>query len=340
MGKKKFSGMAIILSIVALVAIAAAVFVVFKFVINDPKGPANEPVDAASVTQNANLTNWGFACEIDGEMYYSDHETGIYVSRESGDELFIEGRYSDLCDLGGKLVCTEYYMKQYDETSSTECMQLAMIDLESREKKIVFDTPNDEDTLILLHRANDVVYFSLSEDMLYTVDQSGEVTYTGVSHVKKVTNSGIYTNKYSEKGLRLSSFENKEIRTYDSLDTYKVEVNFETEEYIYLKLTQDDGTTWDFVRMDVDTDEFTSLPYQNEYGTMRSMNYLDGQLYMTFYDEGKCYVCKASETGSQLTLITTLDSTSEWLNLISIAADKMYISFPYSDTGSKLVALQ
>lgn len=117
MEKKKFPGMAIILSIVALAAIAVAIFVIFKFVINDPESPVDAPVNAASITQNANLTNWGFACEIDGEMYYSDHKTGIYVAKESGEELYLEGRYSDLCDLGDKLFCVEYFYKQTDDNN-------------------------------------------------------------------------------------------------------------------------------------------------------------------------------------------------------------------------------
>lgn len=340
MAKKKFLVMIIILSIIALAAIAVAVFVVFKYVINEPERPANNPVDTASITQNANLSNWGFACDIDGDMYYSDHKTGIYIATEAGDELFVEGRYSDLCDLGDNLICVEYveyYLKQDEKT--IYAAQLAMIDLASGKKKILFNPPNKEDQLILLHKVNNKVYFSLSADMLYTVDQFGKVAYTGIRNVKKVTNSGIYTDKYSEKGLRLLSFENEEIRTYDSLDKYEVGVNFETDRYISLQLTVDDGSTWDFVQMDVNTGNFKSLPYQKEYGILRCINYYDGQLYMTFYNEGKCYVCKTSETGSRLTLLTAFNSTGMWPDYISIADGRIYVSSPFSDNEPKIMTL-
>lgn len=331
MEKKKFPGMAIILSIVALSAVVAAVFVIFKFVINDPESPVDTPVDAASITQNANLTNWGFACEIGGEMYYSDHKTGIYISKESGDELYIEGRYSDLCDLGDKLFCVEYFYKQTDDNSSYECLRLVMIDMNTRNSKIVFNTPTDSGTIYLLHRANNRIYFALDEDQLYTVDQNGNVEYTGISHVKKVTSSGIYTNRYPESGFRLVSFDNKELKVFDALDAYNVELSLEVNGYLYLRLTQDGGETVDFIRLDMETGNYTLLPYQKEYGTLRSMNYYDDVIYMTFYKDEKCYICKTALDSDELTLITTLDSPSVWLNLISIADDKLYVAFPYSD---------
>lgn len=343
MGKNKYLGLTIAMSVIALVAVLATVFVAFEFVFT--KSLSSEfnffnfkpaPKEVATVTENANMTNWAIACEKDSIVYYSDGKTGIYMSPEETeeadesaefeDELLAEGIYSDLCTLGKSLFCVELY----SYTEGNQYLRLVKIDLHDGESTVVFDSADTDEEIgymTITHKIDDKIYFLVNKQ-LYTTTGRGKVKNVELDGVKKVTNSGIYVSVSDGKGLRLLSFKKDELQTFDSLSDYIVEVKLELDGYLYLALSQDEESNKvEFVKLDMLQGTYTSLPYQKAYGTLDNLNYYDGQIYMTFYKRKKCYVCKIDATSDsrRVTHVKTVNSPVEKGNTISIAGDTIFV---------------
>ena len=352
MGKNKYLGLTITMSLLTVAAMVAAVFVVMQYVFTEPLNVnlnidlASAPKEEATITENANMSNRAYACEAEGVLYYSDANKGIYYTTEdTKDQLLAEGCFSDMCTLGSKLVCAESYQRD-DET---ELLQLVMFDRTSGEKEVVFDTSETEEeiaSLAILHKIGSKIYFSVNGKDLYTVNARGKVKETKIDNPKKVTSSGVYVDNGDGYGLRLVSLKNKELQVFDLYNaeedyTYKADVLLEAEGQLYLRLMNDEETV-DYVKLDMSTGEYASLPYKKAYGTLTNMNYYDGQIYMTFFKWKTCYVCRidAASDSSKVKLIKSMKAPSEEFNPISIADDTIFVTYPYSNNKPVKIAIK
>jgi len=360
MGKNKYLGLTIAMSVIALVAVLATVFVAFEFVFT--KSLSSEfnlfnfkpaPKEVATVTENANMTNWATACETDDFVYYSDGKTGIYASlkqteetedaektEDAEDELLIEGVFSDLCTLGKNLFCVELYT----HNEENYYLRLVRVDTSDGESKVIFDSGDTDEEIgymTITHKIDDKIYFLVNKQ-LYTTTGRGKVKNVELDGVKKVTNSGIYVSVSDGKGLRLLSFKKDELQTFDILSDYIVEVKLELDGYLYLALSQEEESNKvEFVKLDMSQGTYTSLPYQKAYGTLDNLNYYDGQIYMTFYKRKKCYVCKIDATSDsrRVTHVKTVNSPMEKGNTICIVNDTIYVVYANTDTKPVLISL-
>lgn len=352
MGKNKFLGLTITMSLLTVAAMVAAVLVVMQYVFTEPLNVklnidlTPKPTVEATVTENANMSNWAYACEAEDKVYYSDGSTGIYCSvGESEDQVLAEGRFSDLCVLKDKLFCVESY--QPDE--ETELLQLLMFDRDSGEKEIVFeraDADGEIGSLAVMHKIGDKVYFSVNGRDLYTVNTRGKVKKTKLHDVKKVTASGAYVDNGDGYGLRLLSLSGKELQVFNLYNeakdyTYKADVLLEAEGQLYLRLLKEDEVV-DYVKLDMATGEYKSLPYKRAYGTLTNMNYYDGQIYMAFYKRSRCYVCKidATSDSSRVTLVKNVKAPSEEFNPISIVDDTIFVMYPHDETEPVVIPIK
>lgn len=289
----------------------------------------------------ANLSSWGMACTVNNDLYFSDMESGIYINNRN--TLFVSGVYSDICCLNGKLVCIEYYNVQETETSSSQYSRLVIFDVQTKEKITAFSSPTGDDYLVVSNVIGDKVYFTMAENALFTCDQNGNVVDTGIRNVRKVSESGVYTTQYSESGLRLVSFENKEKKSYSELLKYNVVVYFELNGKLYAKVSNDNNETWSFVTIDINSGDFELISNQDKYGTMTNMNFRDDTLYCTFVNvednNSTCFVCKAELDGTNMEYIKRIQNNdvNTTLNLISTFDDCLYISFPYSGIESEFI---
>ncbi len=332
MKNKTYSGITIVLSVIALVAVLSAAFVAFKYVINTPDSPEIKQVNMEYVTQAANLSNWGFACKGNDNVYYSDHNTGIYIDSINGPQLFTDGRYSDLIDFNGKLYCVEYTIEQTDEYSSYEKSQLVSIDYFSKDKSVIYTPPAIDDILALSNIANNNLYFTVSEDALFSVDTNNTVTDTGLRDVMKVTERGIYARKFSSSGLQLLSFDKNVIKGFDSLDPYEVYVLFEVDNYLYIKCSSDGWTTSNYAKMNIDNGEYSVLESHHTYGDVVGVNIKDDLLYLLYRQGNNFTLCSTTLDGNNSTVIKNFETEGSIFHLISIVENKIYFVSPYSET--------
>lgn len=292
----------------------------------------------------ANLSSWGMACTVRDDIYYSDMKTGIYINNDH--TQFISGIYSDLCFLDDKLVCIEYYDVQESETNSSQYGRLVLFDIQTKEKTIAFTTPTGDDYLMVSNVIDDKIYFSLTENALFICDSDGKVTDTGIRNVRKVTESGIFTAQYSESGLRIVSFDNREIMSYNQLLKYNVVVYFELNEKLYAKISDDDNETWTFVTIDITSGSFKPINNQNTFGEMTNVNFKDNKLYCTFVNVENnspiCSVYKAELDGTNMEYVTSIrnNEVNTTLNLICVFDDCLYVSFPYSGVDSEFIKIK
>lgn len=297
----------------------------------------------ANSNLQANLSSWGMACMVNDDLYFSDMDSGIYINNRN--TLFVSGVYSDICCLNGKLVCIEYYNVQETETSSSQYSRLVIFDVQTKEKTTAFSSPTGDDYLVVSNVIGDKVYFTMAENALFTCDHNGNVVDTGIRNVLKVTESGVYTAQYSESGLRVVSFENKEIKSYGELLKYNVVVYFELNSKLYAKVSDDNNETWSFVTIDTNSGDFELISNQDKYGTMTNINFRDDTLYCTFVNiednNSTCFICKSELDGTNMEYMKKIQNNdvNTTLNLISAFEDCLYISFPYSGIDSEFIKI-
>lgn len=348
----------IILVVVFALVIAIIVFFIF-YIHNVNKEHSDESNNSTYQTTNStnsaefsiensmlqsNLNSWAMVCMTSDAVYYSDMQSGIYI-QNSGNK-FASGIYSDLCCLEEKLVCVEYFYVQETENSSSEHAQLVMFDIKTKEKSIVYAAPTGEDYIMVSNVLENKVYFTLSENALFTCDVNGNVKDTGIRNVRKVTESGIYTAKYTESGLRLVSFDNEEIVSFENLINYNVIVNFELNGKLYVKLCDVENDAVTFAIVNIETGDFQKIKNQEKYGQMTNVNFKDNLLFCTFVDSiedtSSCAVYSSNLDGSNMKLLDYVqkDNVNTTLNLISVFDDGLYISFPYSEVEAKFIKIK
>lgn len=348
------------ISLVVVFALVIAIIVFFIFYIhNVNKEHSDESNNSTYQTANStnsaefsiensmlqsNLSNWSMACVVDGDVFYSDVETGIYI--KSSNNQFATGIYSDLCCVDNKLVCVENYYVQTSDKTHTEFGRIVVFDVHTKEKKVLFSQQNEDDYIAINNVIDKKIYFTLSDNTLWTSDLSGNVTNTGISNVCKVTPSGVYTHITSEKGLKLVSFNNKEIKTFEKLTDYTVGFYFELNGKVYAKISNEDAYN-NYIIIDINSGEFTFLKNQNEYGQMTNWNFKDNTLFCSFVKKDDDYsplmIYESKLDGSNMKYLASIDRKDDYMQFyssITVLNEDLYISFPYSKIESQFIKIK
>lgn len=327
--KKTKTGLIICISIIVAIMVVSLTLLVglgvfFAINNNDDKPIENQSVENTQI--QANLSNWGMACEVGDDIYFSDAAEGIY--RNNFEELVVSGEYTDLCYLDGKLFCVEYL---YENDKSV--YNLVMIDINSNKKTVAYSIRSDEEYLLISNVIDDKVYFVLSDDELFVCDSTGKVESKNIFNTLKVTESGVYTTEAGSSGIKLVNFEYETIKTYDKLSGREVIVFFEYDGYLYASMRDDYGETWTPIRIDIDTGNYIVIREGNaEYSRM---NIHKDKLYITSFDEDtrtySVYVYDLK--GNYITVFSSMTYENDYslLYLISIVDDTLVQSYPYSE---------
>lgn len=295
----------------------------------------NNLFDDEYVTQTANLSNGGFACEIDGNVYYSDGNTGIYIDSDDGPQLFMFGRYSNLVCFNGKLYCNRYTSHYDEEDIFYIRVEILSIECLNGDVDVIYTASRDA-VPTLFGVIQDKLYFSVSEDDLFYIDTTGNVIDTGLHNVVNVTKRGIYVRKLLSSGLQLLSFDKELIETYDYLDPYKVDVLFDNGDDVYIKCHDEDYSTTVFATISLDNGEWTGLNNSPLYGNIDSINIFGESLYIVYcylrYDGIYQYtLCTTDLAGTSPDILGILETESNAFYPTAIVDNKIYSVFPYSN---------
>ena len=289
-------------------------------------------------TEDSNLTNWGLACELDGSVYYSDFEIGIYKKGLTRDRLLVDGVYTDLCAVGKYLCCVE--LPQTDDEDAAKPVRMIRIDPESGEKAVLFEAPAGVTYLQVLHTGDYSLYFSMNDEDLYTVNLSGRSQGTGIFRALNVTSSGIYAPYVYKSGLQLLDFDGEVLQRFPTLDHYSVTVLFELGTTLYLTLSSEDNPGEPlYAAFDMANGVLQPLPCLTEFGRLKALSYWNGNFYVLCFDGEQCHLCLLYPDTAELSVLASVDAAESILQLLSIVNGNAFLSFPFSPCKSLFILL-
>ncbi len=322
--RRKLPWLAVILAVITVMATAASAYVIYACIYKDESLPFL-PNWESNEDGNANSVNMSMACEYNGYSYYSDCSSAIYYIDGYTDELFYDGKFSDLCAFGEELVCVEH---------TEDSTKLVSISFDSKDKEILYQARSDIDEITVWYTNGSLLYFTVG-DKLYTLDLDGNTEYTDIMNVKAVTKKGIYvTESGIGEGLSLADFEGNIKEQYSALNGYTVFFQFDYGKRIYVSL--DDSNTIAVYDKGKDTVEHIDIP---RFGRLTGVNYCDGKLYFLYMQDGVCRICNTDMNGKDYSYYSLVGEFSASYATLSVAGDKLFVAFPYSGVATKTVNL-
>ncbi len=298
----------------------------------------NQMLDKNNVTNNqlqANFSAWCMSCNVDKDIYFSDMENGIYLNNSNN--LFVAGSYGDLCYFNGKIVCVEY-------SNGEKFERIVCFDIETKGKTEVYIANNIDDYFAFCNIVNGRLYFTINGDSLFVCNKDWSVENTGIRDARGVSEKGVYTTQYSERGLRLVTFGNKEIKSFDSLSQYDAWVRFELNGKLYLSATKDNYGTVEYLIVDIKTGEVKEIKNAKIFDEVVNINFKDDTLYIIGVkiedEKRKNVLCKSKLDGSNIEYLQELYEVEDYyFNMMNVLDDKIYFAMPYTNNQPKFVKI-
>ncbi len=299
--------------------------------------------DKENSSIQANFANWGYVVSKENDIYYSKENHGIYKYNTEGEhELIISGRYSDMGIINNTLYCVEYITNEegYDEST------IVQIDLESKEKKVVYKQPSSVESSVWgSNIINGKYYFIVDDDNLLSVDRYGKVKDTQIRSARLITSDGVYTTEISDYGLKLVSMSGKIIKNYPEVSEFKVYVKFVLGDYIYLEGSKDNHSQ--LYRLNKETGKLSVFPENTDIYdrvSYRNINFYKDTFFIcvTRYDSHKNSIIDIYSIDLQGNLENIYHEEAEgrsYFCTISIADERMFIYKPWSDIEPDIIKL-
>lgn len=313
----------------------------------DSNIPSDQNEDMVAVnTENsvvqANMASWGYAIDTGECVYYSDGNHGIYRLENNQSELFVEGSYSEMGMVGNTIYCVESIPLE-DESGSHQVV--IGINTLNKEKAVAY-TPHSKESQIYGNNVlNSKYYFTVDDDVLFSIDSDGVVENTGIRFAKKVTESGVYTTDTSTYGLKLLAFDGTTVKTYPDLMSYEVGVYFESGNTVYIQYRTENYNK--MYCMNKDTGELTAFPNDS---------FFDNNILSYINKHGSLFYLSTSNMNDDGTIqykVYSMDSSGNNINLIhsqvsvsglpfctlNIVDDYLIVNYPISGIEPHIINL-